>query len=63
MKRTILNIKDKEKVASMYESGMSQKQIAKVFGVSAGYISIFIKKYNIKDSSIAEQQMVIKNGK
>ena len=59
----ILNIKDKEKVASMYNSAMSQKQIAKVFGVSAGYILTFIKKHNIKASSIAEQMKVIENGK
>jgi len=39
---------DKEQVASMYESGMTQKKIGKVFGVSNVCISKFMKKHNIQ---------------
>jgi len=48
MKRMILNIKDKEKVASMYNSGMSQAQVGEVFGVAHTTICHFMKKHNIK---------------
>jgi transposase len=39
---------DKEQVASMYESGMSQGKIGKAFGVSNAWICEFMKKHNIK---------------
>ena len=42
---------DKEQVASMYESGMTQKKIGKALGVSNACISKFMKKHDIKARS------------
>ena len=39
---------DKEHVASMYESGMSQSKIGKALGVSNAWISKLMKRYDIK---------------
>ena len=39
---------DKEKVMTMYESGMSQRKIGKAFGVSNTWICEFMKKHNIQ---------------
>ena len=39
---------DKEEVMAMYESGMSQRKIGKVFGVSNAWICEFMKKHNIQ---------------
>ena len=39
---------DKEQVASMYESGMSQSKIGKALGVSNAWISKLMKRYDIK---------------
>jgi DNA-directed RNA polymerase specialized sigma subunit len=39
---------DKDQMASMYESGMSQSKIGKVFGVSNAWICEFMKKNNIQ---------------
>ena len=39
---------DKDQMASMYESGMSQSKIGKVFGVSNTCISKLMKRYDIK---------------
>jgi DNA-binding transcriptional regulator LsrR (DeoR family) len=54
---------DKEKIASMYESGMTQVQIGEAFGLPNSYISTFMKEHNIKARNGKEQQKVIKNGK
>ena len=39
---------DKEKVMTMYESGMSQSKIGKALGVSNAWISKLMKRYDIK---------------
>lgn len=39
---------DKEQVISMYSSGMSQRKIGKMFGVSNVWICEFMKKHDIK---------------
>lgn len=39
---------NKEQVASMYDSGMTQSKIGKALGVSKTWISILMKRYGIK---------------
>jgi len=39
---------DKDQVASMYDSGMSQSKIGTALGVSGAWIREFMKEHNIK---------------
>ncbi len=57
------NIKDKERIADMYESGMNQTEIAKKFHIRQQRISAFMQANNIKARTVAEQKTVSKNEK
>lgn len=47
-KRVKLNEEKKEQVASMYDSGMNQSKIGNVLRVSQTWISVLMKRYDIK---------------
>lgn len=58
MMKPVLYDVDKETISNLYNSGRTQKQLAKLYNVSESSIFVFMRKHNIQARSTGRRKKI-----